>query len=157
MTTRNITFYGYEKGTHKQIPYLCHQEPIEYLCDGKDGYIQFNGYYYAENHAPPYIEDDAIEILDRPRRYDTCLPQKLIMFVQLCEKEPYKVETVDNITKSYYREVESLQYIVEIYKKEIHENTDVISDIDDGDGETMKVCFFPTNLQTIYFRVLDIC
>lgn len=157
MTTRNITFYGDEKGTHKQTPYLCNQEPIEYSCDGKEGYIKFDGYYYVENHAPPYIEDEAIEILDRPRRYNECLPQKLTMFVKLCEKEPYKVETFDNITKSYYREVENLQYIVEIYKKEIHENTDVISDFEDGDGETTKVCFFPTNRQTIYFRVLEIC
>jgi hypothetical protein len=66
------------------------------------------------------------------------------MFVQLFEKEAYK-------------ELECLQYIVEVYKKVIHENTDVISDIDDGDGENMKVCFFPTNRQTIYFRVLEIC
>lgn len=157
MTTRQITFYGYEKGSHRQKPYICGQEPIEYFCDGKEGYIHFNGYYYVENHAPPYLEDDILDIFDRPCRYDSWLPQKLIMIVQLCEKEPYKVETADNITKSYYSEVERFQYIVEIYRKEIHENTDVISDIEGGDGENRMVCFFPMNRQTIYFRVVEMC
>jgi len=140
MTTRQINFYAYEERTSRQTPYICNQEPIEYFCDGKEGYIHFDGYYYVENHAPPYLEDEGLG----PRRYDVWLPQKLIMFVQLFEKEAYK-------------ELECLQYIVEVYKKVIHENTDVISDIDDGDGENMKVCFFPTNRQTIYFRVLEIC
>ena len=79
------------------------------------------------------------------------------MFTQLREKEPYKVEVVDNVTKSYYQELETLQYIVEIYQKVIHENTDVVSEIDDDDGANTRVCFFPTNRQTIYFRVLEIC
>lgn len=129
-----------KRRTSRKTPYICNQEPIEYFCDGKEGYIHFDGYYYVENHAPPYLEDEALG----PRRYDVWLPQKLTMFVQLFEKETYK-------------ELECLQYIVEIYKKVIHENTDVISDIEEGDGEKMKVCFFPTNRQTIYFRVLEIC
>ena len=140
MTTRQINFYDYEERTSRKTPYICNQEPIEYFCDGKEGYIHFDGYYYVENHAPPYLEDEALG----PRRYDVWLPQKLTMFVQLFEKDNYK-------------ELECLQYIVEIYKKVIHENTDVISDIEEGDGEKMKVCFFPTNRQTIYFRVLEIC
>jgi hypothetical protein len=152
MTTHQVYFYGYENGTHKQTPYICGQEPIEYFCDGKEGYIHFDGYYYVENHAPPYLWDEALG----PRRYNAWLPQKLVMFSRLFEKEPYEVEVLDNVTKSYYKEIESLQYIVEIYKKEIHENTDVISEIDDGDGEKANICFFPTNRQTIYFRVLEI-
>jgi hypothetical protein len=30
-----------------------------------------------------------------------------------------------------------------------------ISEIDDEDGETMKVCFFPTNRIRLWFRVLE--
>ena len=152
MTTREVYFSQYEKDTHQQTPYICGQEPIEYFCDGKEGYIHFDGYYYVENHAPLHLEDDALG----PTRYDVWLPQKLIMFTQLCEKEPYNVEVIDNATTSYYKELESLQYIIEIYKKEIHENTDVISDIDDNNRDSMRVCFFPTNRQTIYFRILEI-
>jgi hypothetical protein len=152
MTTHQVYFYGYEKGTHQKTPYIRGQEPIEYFCDGKEGYIRFDGYYYVENHAPPYLEDDALG----PCRCNTWLPQKLIMFSRLFEKEPFNVEVVDNATKSYFKELESLQYIIEIYKKEIHENTDVISEIEDEDGEKANVCFFPTNRQTIYFRVLEI-
>ena len=153
MTRRQINFYDYETGTRGKIPYICGQEPIEYFCDGKEGYIHFDGYYYVENHAPPYLEDEAY----RPRRYEVCLPQKLKMITQLREKEPYKEEVVDNVTTSYYKELECLQYIIEVYKKVIHENTDVVSEIDDGCGENARACFFPTNRQTIYFRVLEIC
>ena len=152
MTTREVYFYQYEEDTHQQTPYICGQESIEYLCDGKEGYIHFDGYYYVENHAPPYLEDEALG----PIRYDVWLPQKLIMFTQLREKEPYNVEVVDNVTKSYYKELETLRYIIEIYKKVIHENTDVISDIESNNKDAMRVCFFPTNRQTIYFRVLEI-
>jgi hypothetical protein len=154
MTTRQINFYDYEERTSRKTPYICNQEPIEYFCDGKEGYIHFDGHYYVENHEPPYLEDEGLG----RRRYDVWLPQKLTMFVQLFEKEPYKAEVVDNMTtRIYYKELECLQYIVEVYKKVNHENTDVISDIEEGNGEKMKVCFFPTNRQTIYFRVLEIC
>jgi|688.fasta_scaffold310680_2 hypothetical protein len=152
MTTHQVYFYGYEKGTHQKTPYIRGQEPIEYFCDGKEGYIHFDGYYYVENHAPPYLEDDAVG----PCRCNSWLPQKLVMFSRLFEKEPYEVEVLDNVTKSYYKEIESLQYIIEIYKKEIHENTDIISEIEDNNRDAMRVCFFPTNRQTIYFRVLEI-
>jgi hypothetical protein len=152
MTTHQVYFYGCENGTHQQTPYIRGQEPIEYFCDGKEGYIHFDGYYYVENHAPPYLGDEALG----PRRYNAWLPQKLVMFSRLFEKEPYEVEVLDNVTKSYYKEIESLQYIVEIYKKVIHEITDVISDIEDDDGEKANICFFPTNRQTIYFRVIEI-
>jgi hypothetical protein len=74
----------------------------------------------------------------------------------LFEKEPYKVEVNDNVTQSYYTALENVRYVVEIYKKVIHENTDVISEIEDDDREKMNVCFFPTNRQTIYFRVIEI-
>jgi hypothetical protein len=152
MTTHKVYFNRYENGTHQQTPYISDQEPIEYFCDGKEGYIHFDGYYYVENHAPPYLEDEALG----PRRYNSWLPQKLVMFSLVFEKEPYEVEVVDNVTKSYYKEIESLKYIVEIYKKEINEITDVISEIDEGNGEKLNVCFFPTNRQMIYFRVLEI-
>jgi hypothetical protein len=79
------------------------------------------------------------------------------MFTQLFEKEPYKVEVNDNVTQSYYTALENVRYVVEIYKKVIHENTDVISEIEDDDRKPMRVCFFPTNRQTIYFRVIESC
>ena len=108
MTTHQVYFYGHEKGTHQKTPYIRRQEPIEYFCDGKEGYIHFDGYYYVENHAPPYLEDDALG----PWRCNTWLPQKLIMFSRLFEKEPFNVEVVDNTTKSYFKEIESLQYTI---------------------------------------------
>ena len=49
----------------------------------------------------------------------------------------------------------SNNYIIEIFKKVIHEITDVYSPVEDQDGTLMDVCFFPTRKQTIYFRVLE--
>ena len=148
MTRRSVSFYGYEKGIQQRTPYISGQEPIEYVCDGNEGHIHFDGYYY--------VEDEPLEQWDRPRRHQEWLPQKLIMCMQLCEKEPYKVEVVNNATRSYYKELDKLQCVVEIYKRIIHEKTDVLSEIEDSNGETMNVCFFPTNRQTIYFRVLEV-
>jgi hypothetical protein len=90
----------------------------------------------------------------------------------LNEDEPYKVEEVDEsnspfalrmkecgvtcgmCTRYYFNELENRLFQIEIYKREKIENTDVISTIDDEDGGEMDVCFFPTDIQIIYFKVL---
>jgi hypothetical protein len=125
---------------HAPTPYISGQEPISYECDGKEGVIFFNGYYYVENHAPPYPEDELVERWERPRRYDTWLPKEALLFVK--EEEGGKV-------------IQDHLYRVEIYKKELYESTDSIgTDIDAG-GEMIDICLFPTNKQRIYFRVLE--
>ena len=45
-------------------------------------------------------------------------------------------------------------YKIEIFKRELYKSTDRYSTIED-DGEPMRVCFFPTNEQKIYFRILE--
>ena len=104
-------------------------ELLEY--NEKEGFIHFNGYYYVEDHAPPYVEDK-VEPWERPIRYNIWLPRVVTMSVY---EEDYK------------------EYNIEIYKRIIHESTDKISEIEE-DGEPMRVCFFPTNRQTIYFRIV---
>ena len=103
-------------------------ELLEY--NEKEGSIHFNG-YYVEDHAPPYPE---VESWERHTRYNIWLPRVVIMSVY---KDDYK------------------EYTIEIYKRIIHESTDKISEIEE-DGEPMRVCFFPTNRQTIYFRILSL-
>ncbi len=44
--------------------------------------------------------------------------------------------------------------IVEILTKTVGESTDRISEIEDDDGEIMNVCFFPTNIITLTFRII---
>jgi len=102
---------------------------IEY--NEKEGSIHFNGYYYVEDHAPPYPEDLKLEPWERPTRYNKWLPRV--------------------VTMSVYEDNTYNEYQIEIYKRIIHESTDKISEIEE-DGEPIRVCFFPTNRQTIYFR-----
>lgn len=146
---RRLEFHPMNRDTR---PYI--QELIEYNYneDTKEGQFKFNGYYYV---------DDATE-----------LPKVTFLHMTLNEDEPYKVEEVDEsnspfalrmkecgvtcgmCTRYYFNELENRLFQIEIYKREKIKNTDVISTIDDDDGGEMDVCFFPTDIQIIYFRVL---
>lgn len=151
-----------------RTPYILSESDTKYVCDGAEGSITFDGYYYVEDHAPPYPEDEALPDWKRPTRREDWLPKQLQLYVRHRETEPYKVEPLpplifdasSGITScgghSYsYRYTEERAYMIEIYRRVIHECTDRISEEEDDDGTPMRVCFFPTNLQTIYFRVLE--
>ena len=133
--------------------YIKGQRPIDYKCDGKEGFITFDGYFYVEDHPPPYPEDDIYR-----RRYSHWLPKKQLLSVTLRETE--EKETPTDICGNYtitYKIFETRQYIVEVYKRVVHECTDEYGDLEDDwdDGTPMKVCFFPTDKQTLYFRILE--
>ena len=137
-------------------PYIMGQKPIAYECDGKEGYITFNGTYHVENHPPPYPEDEALSRWERPRRYTEYLPKTHFLSVKKRESDPYRVDVSANVTRNHYRIFEESLYMVEVYKKVIHECTDHYGPVDlEGDGEFTQVCFTPTNKQTVYFRVLE--
>jgi adenylosuccinate synthase len=46
-------------------------------------------------------------------------------------------------------------YIVEVYKRIIHESTNKYGEMEDEDGTTMKVCLTSSDRQTLFFRVLE--
>jgi hypothetical protein len=117
------------------VPYVRHSDSVVYECDGKEGTITFNGYYYVENGPPPYPEDRDGRL---KRRYSEWLPKKLFMSL-----------------KPSIKHHKSVFYMIEVYKMEVYESTNEISEIDDEDGEPMKVCFFPTNRMKLWFRVLE--
>ena len=153
MTTLQIVFHTLNKDEHR-TPYIVDEESVEYICDGKEGSLYFNGYYYVEDHAPPYPEDDTLKPWERETRHSEWLPKTLQLYIQKREKEPYKQEKTVSSTTSYYNTIEEHAYIIEIYKRVIHTSTDKYS-TEDGDGSPMNICFFPTNKQTIYFRILE--
>ena len=149
MTTLEL-FFNNIKDDERCLPYLGNEEKVVYKCDGTEGSIFFDGYYYVEDNPPPYPEDEQIT------RFSRWLPKTLELYVRRRTTEPYKEEPSEfGGIRQFFNIVEEHAYIVEIYKRTIHENTDKISEIEDEDGEPMSVCFFPTNKQTIYFRVLE--
>ena len=158
MTTYEIYFSTLSRDEHR-APYVRGGDTVVYNCDGKEGTLEFNGYYYVENDPPPYPEDadTSKKPWEKPQRYPEWLPKKVHMSMTYKEKEPYKTKynALEKSTYAYYNELEKHQYIIEIYKKESYESTDEISEIEDEDGDTMRVCFFPTNKLKIWFRVIE--
>ena len=120
-------------------PHIMGQEPTAYECDGKEGSLRFNGYFYVK---------------DEPTEYSDHLPMTMHLFVKHVEKEPWKVEG----GTQYFKTVEEYMYSVEIYRRVIHDDTSQYGPVDIGteeDPDVRDVCFFPTCWQTIYFRILE--
>ena len=154
MTTIEIFFQNKD---NTSVPYIVDQDTTKYVCDGKEGSIYFDGYYYVEDHAPPYPEDEVLERWKRPIRHAEYLPRTLQMYMNRREKEPYKTEVHKNgVTTVFHKTIEECYYTIEIYKRTTHASTDRISEEEGEGGEPMSICFFPTNRQTIYFRVIEI-
>ena len=133
MAGRSIQFYNPNSG-----PNLYVQTITEYVNNGVEGHLQFNGYYYISDEPDP------------TNIYAKHLPQKHLMHYTHNEDEPWDVSG----NTSYFRPIENSMYLVNIHTRKIINNTDVISEIDDDDGGRMDVCFFPTNEQIIYFTVI---
>jgi hypothetical protein len=129
----SIVFFSLN-GDHFSVPHIRDEEPITYECDGKQGYITFDGSFNVDNF--PYPSYDHLPEWERPQRYPRTLPIIMDMYVR------------NGICRTFDK------YMIEVYKKVIHESTDKISEIEE-EGETMRVCFTPTDRQTIYFTVLE--
>ena len=163
-----LQIYFHSENTRDRLPHIIDESTVKYTCDGAEGSITFDGYYYVEDHAPPYPEDDALEPWHRPTRRDEWLPKTLQLYIVRRDAEPYKVvatpprefDASSGITslgghEYFHKTREEYGYVVEIYRRVIHECTDRISEEEDDDGTPMRICFFPTNLQTLYFRVIE--
>lgn len=135
MTDLFVDFNPSNKADTWPTLFINRDYPTQYTCDGVNGIFTFNGYYNVENHPPPYPEDEGLQIYERPYRYLTYLPKLFDMYVKTTDEEHY--------------------YRVEIFKKEIHKNTDKYSIIESDDGSEMQVCFFPTDKQTLHFKILE--
>jgi hypothetical protein len=156
MPKREIHFL--HSGASSSPPHI--RELHSYICDGSEGIIEFDGHYYLSNgsETPLYLQSSK------------SLPTKEIIFTQLLSDTPKYVtraphpyqplelvpsHSSQNIEYVSYDVLEENLYLIEIYRRKIVECTDQISTIEDEDGEEMKVCFFPTARQRLYFRVLE--
>ncbi len=159
-TVVDLFFHNMDRES-RCVPYIANEEGVEYVCPscvvGAEGTIAFDGYFYIDD-GPLTPEEELLPYWKRPTRYGRHLPIELRMVMQRREKEPSRREVDDEKgwTRNHYNVLETHDCIIEVYKRVTHESTDRVSEIEDDDGEPMSVCFFPTNRQTLYFRVLEL-
>ena len=134
-------------------PYI--QTVFDYTCDGERGSLEFNGYYYVDD--------------ENESRFDRKLPKEEILYVKhtldvptrtwICQEESFLKDSngdkplVDMECTEYT--IDKFVYKVLVERREKIQNTDVYSTVEDGDEGEMEVCFFPTDHQRIFFRVLE--
>jgi hypothetical protein len=125
---RHFQFFS----TDRRDPYI--QKLIDYKISETEGYIHFDGYYYVLNEE---------------------FPIRTMFNTTLREEKPYEEGTTDEGgTYAKYKNVEDNWYEIEIYDRQKVVDTSRFSEVDDEDGEPMRVCFFPTYEQKIMFRVI---
>jgi hypothetical protein len=125
---RHFQFFS----TDRRDPYI--QKLIDYQISDTEGSISFDGYYYVLNEE---------------------FPIRTMYNTTLREEKPYEEGTTeDGGTYAKYKNVEDKWYEIEIYDRQKVKDTSRFSEVDDEDGEPMRVCFFPTYEQKIMFRVI---
>jgi hypothetical protein len=154
-------FFHNVDGESRCVPYIANEEGVEYVCPsfvvGGEGTISFDGYFYVNDAAELTPEEERMQPWDRPSRYGRYLPMELRMVMQRREREPAEREvTPEGWTRCKYTVLEEHDCIINVYKRVTHESTNRVSEIEDDDGEPMSVCFFPTNRQTLYFRIVEL-
>jgi hypothetical protein len=97
-----------------------------------EGVLTFDGYYYID---------------------DSELPKKLMMSYRNYDKK-----LCGECMQTWRRGdcMEALDADIEIYRREKLKETSVSWPDVDEDGEEMNICLFPTDIQKIYFKVLNI-
>lgn len=112
-----------------KAPYVRNLLDYEVTPDG--GHVTFDGYYYVEDSELPTVHE---------------------LYFSKRQPEPYKV---DGNTYHYHFDFH-MEATVEIMERETGRITDQISKETDSDGEEMNICFFPTKIQRLHFRVIKL-
>lgn len=138
MTRYDVTFRH-----NRPSPYI--QSVFAYECDGSQGMLEFDGYYYVNDTADP-INDE----LDYVSRYSVSLPKEESVIVIVFHSTPPQIIS----DELYEYNVDVFDYKIVVERREKIRDTSEYSTIEDG-NEEMNVCFFPTCRQRIYFRVIE--
>jgi len=116
------------------VPYV--SKVISYDLSGSEGCIHFNGYYYVnDSHG-----NDT---------YHVSLPQTLYIVTSRALSDPIYTDLSGGVQRVHYEGYEQHFYSIEIYDRIEVDDT---SSYDEQDG--MRVCYFPTMEQKLYFHVL---
>jgi hypothetical protein len=125
---RRFEFFSRER----RDPYIQHL--IEFQVNDVEGYIHFDGYYYVMNEE---------------------FPKRIFFNTTLREAKPYEEEIRENGYHSKYRLIDDTFYEVEIYDRHKMKNTSRYDEVEEEDGSKMQICYFPTNEQKIYFKIIN--
>jgi hypothetical protein len=124
---RRFEFFSRER----RDPYI--QQLIEFNINEKEGYIHFDGYYYVMNEE---------------------FPKRVFFNTTVREEKPYEEKETEYGYECKYKTVEDKFYEVEIYDRIKIINTSSYDEVDE-DGSKMRICYFPTHEQKIYFKVIN--
>jgi hypothetical protein len=124
---RRFEFFSRE---HRD-PYI--QQLIEFHINENKGYIHFNGYYYVMNEE---------------------FPKRVFFNTTVREDKPYEEKQTEYGYECKYKTIEDDFYEVEIYDRVKIENTSVYDEVDE-DGHKMRICYFPTHEQKIFFKIIN--
>jgi hypothetical protein len=125
---RRFEFFSKER----RDPYI--QRLIEFQVSETDGYIHFDGYYYVMNEE---------------------FPKRVFFNTTVREDKPYEEKQTEYGYECKYRTVEDKFYEVEIYDRVKIENTSSYDEMEQEDGSKMRICYFPTHEQKIFFKILN--
>ena len=148
----NSVYEVFFRGGHG-TPYT--SEIYAFECDGETGMLEFNGYYYVNDDNETRFRDslpkeETISVQKHlpvePRIYSSEGPSAF--------KDSNGTNPIVSFEVTEYR-VDAYIYKILVERREKLYNTNEISTIEDDDGSEMNVCFFPTDRQRIYFRVLE--
>lgn len=127
----NLRQFHFYSNDHRN-PYI--QELIEYNISEGGGYIHYDGYYYVNNEE---------------------FPKRLFFITTLRDEIPYEEKRTDTDYSCKYKIIEEDFYEIEIYDRIKIKNTSEFSEMEDEDGSTMRVCFYPTDEQKIMFKIIN--
>lgn len=125
---RRFEFYSKER----RDPYVQHLK--EFMIFDNEGFIHFDGYYYVLNEE---------------------FPKHVFFNTTVREEKPYEEETKEDGYHAKYRIIEDMFYEVEVYDRKKIVNTSSYDEVDEEDGSKMRICYFPTYEQKIYFKVIN--
>ncbi len=121
----NVRYFEFFSRENRN-PYI--QKLIEFNISQTEGFIYFDGYYYVLNEE---------------------FPKRLFFNTTLSEEKQ-----TENGYEYKYQMIEDNFYEVEVYDRIKMENTNVYDETEE-DGQKIRICYFPTYKQKIYFKVIN--
>lgn len=137
--------YDIEFIANHQYPHM--MEVYDFACDGERGEVEFDGYYTAhdvsECEPPEYSMPKESYLL--VKKYREGGPR---IWMEPSDVSGYVTRHTEFCRDSYI-------YRVLIERRVKLQNTNSWSEDVDDDGRVYTVCYFPTDRQRLWFRVLE--